>query len=73
MRRFIDRRKNPKGKSLGNRQRFIRRARAQIKEVVNRSVQERSIADPVGGSTVTIPTKGIWEPRLLCPSACLRK
>ncbi len=64
MRRFIDRRKNPKGKSLGNRQRFIRRARAQIKEVVNRAVQERGIADSVSGRTVTIPAKGIWEPRL---------
>ena len=28
---FIDRRLNPKGKSLGNRQRFLRRVRAQIK------------------------------------------
>ncbi len=64
MRRFIDRRKNPTGNSLGNRQRFIRRARAQIKEVVNRSVRERSIADHVGRRTVTIPTKGIWEPSL---------
>jgi len=27
---FIDRRKIPKGKSLGNRQRFLRRARAQV-------------------------------------------
>ena len=28
---FIDRRSNPKDKSLGNRQRFLRRARARIK------------------------------------------
>ena len=60
---FIDRRLNPKDKSLGNRQRFLRRARAQIKEVVNQSLKDRSIADVDGGQTVTIPTKGIGEPQ----------
>lgn len=60
---FIDRRLNPKDKSLGNRQRFLRRARAQIKEVVNQSLKDRSISDIDGGQTVTIPTKGIGEPR----------
>ena len=37
---FIDRRLNPKDKSLGNRQRFLRRARAQIKEAVDESINE---------------------------------
>lgn len=60
---FIDRRQNPKDKSLGNRQRFIRRARARIKEAVNRSVNERNIADVADGDTITIPSKGIDEPR----------
>ncbi len=60
---FIDRRQNPKDKSLGNRQRFMRRARAQIKEVVNRSVTERAISDIGTGETITIPSKGIGEPR----------
>ncbi len=60
---FIDRRQNPKDKSLGNRQRFMRRARAQIKEVVDKSISERSISDAASGETVTIPTKGIGEPR----------
>ncbi len=59
---FIDRRLNPKDKSLGNRQRFLRRARAQIKEVVNQSLKDRNIADIDGGQTVTIPTRGIGEP-----------
>ena len=31
---IIDRRLNPKGKNIGNRQRFIRRARAEISKVV---------------------------------------
>ena len=59
---FIDRRQNPKDKSLGNRQRFMRRARARIKEVVNSSVKGRSVTDLGNGETVTIPTKGIDEP-----------
>ncbi len=62
MRHFIDRRLNPKDKNLGNRQRFMRRARAQIKEVVDRSIKDRSIADADAGETVRIPTKSIGEP-----------
>ncbi len=62
--RFIDRRLNPKDKSLGNRQRFLRRARARIKEVVNKSIQERKISDAGSGEVITIPTRGIEEPRL---------
>src|SRR3546814_3889956 len=46
---FIDRRPNPKDKNLGNRQRFMQRARGQIKEVVSRSVRERKITDAAGG------------------------
>jgi len=61
---FIDRRLNPKDKSLGNRQRFLRRARAQIKEVVDRSIKDRKVSDIATGETITIPTKGIREPRL---------
>jgi len=64
MQHFVDRRQNPKDKNLGNRQRFMRRARAQIKKVVNESIKQRSISDVASGETVTIPTKGIAEPRL---------
>ena len=64
MAHFIDRRLNPKDKSLGNRQRFLKRARAQIKDVVNRSIKDRSVTDISSGETVTIPTKGTGEPRL---------
>ncbi|MBY0423044.1 MAG: YeaH/YhbH family protein [Parvularculaceae bacterium] len=60
---FIDRRKNPKGKSLGNRQRFLRRARVQIKEAVNKSIRERSLADIEKGEKITIPSKSTAEPR----------
>ena len=61
---LIDRRLNPKGKSLGNRQRFMRRARAQIKEAVNKAIQSRGITDPTTGEKISIPSKGIREPRL---------
>ena len=60
---LIDRRLNPKDKSLGNRQRFLRRARAQIKEAVNRSVKDRKVADVGDGETISIRSKGIAEPR----------
>jgi len=63
MTNFIDRRLNPKGKSLGNRQRFIRRAREQIKKVVDEAIKGRSVTDVDRGETVTIPTKGIGEPQ----------
>ncbi len=64
MRHFIDRRLNPKDKSLVNRQRFLRRARAQIKDAVNKSLKDRKITDVGGGESVSIPSKGISEPRL---------
>ena len=60
---FIDRRLNPKGKSLGNRRRFLRRARAQIKQFVDQAIKGRNIADIDRGNVVTIPTKGINGPR----------
>jgi uncharacterized sporulation protein YeaH/YhbH (DUF444 family) len=63
MRYFVDRRQNPKGKSLGNRQRFVKRARGHIKDVVNKSLKDRSIKDLASGEKVTIPTKGIEEPK----------
>ncbi len=60
---IIDRRLNPKGKSLANRQRFIRRTKAQIREALRDSLAKRKISDTGTGGTVTIPAKGIAEPR----------
>lgn len=64
MHHFIDRRQNPKGKSLGNRQRFLRRARHHIKEMVNQSVKDRAVSDIASGEKISIPTRGIDEPRI---------
>jgi hypothetical protein len=59
----IDRRLNPSGKSLPNRQRFIRLAKATIKEAVIRSIKERALGDVEGKEVVNIPMKRIAEPR----------
>ena len=60
---FIDRRLNPKDKSLGNRQRFLKRVRSQVKRAVDKAIQGRNIADADKGETVSIPTKGISQPK----------
>ena len=74
MHHFIDRRRNPSGKSLSNRQRLMRRARHYIKQTVDKSVANRSIRDTKDVShseheIVTIPVKGISEPRFVHSSA----
>jgi hypothetical protein len=63
MTNFIDRRLNPKGKSLGNRQRFLRRARTQIREAVQKSLKDSAVADIEKNRKIRISTKGTREPR----------
>ena len=58
----IDRRLNPSGKSLPNRQRFIRLAKETIKEAVVRSIRERALGDVDSKEVVSIPMKRIAEP-----------
>ena len=60
---FIDRRLNPKGKSLANRQRFLRRARAQIREAVQKSLKDSGVADVAKDRKIRISTQGTREPR----------
>lgn len=59
---IVDRRKNPKAKSLGNRQRFIRRAKSEIREAVKDAIKRRKISEVEGGENVKIRTKGLKEP-----------
>lgn len=59
---IVDRRLNPKGKSLANRQRFLRRARAQILKAVREASGERSITDIQNGERISIPMDGLREP-----------
>lgn len=60
----IDRRSNPKGKSLANRQRFIRRAKEEILRAVNGATGQRRIRDMDSGADISIPVDGINEPTL---------
>ncbi len=60
----IDRRLNPGGKSLANRQRFIRRARALVRKAVREASRDRSIKDVDKGGDVAIPAGGVQEPSL---------
>ena len=58
----VDRRLNPKAKSLGNRQRFMRRAKAEIREAVRDAVRKRKVAEVEGGAQVKIRAKSLREP-----------
>src|SRR3546814_17071030 len=60
----IDRRLNPGGKSLVNRQRFLRRARSMVQRAVRDSIKDRSIKDIDQEGEVTIVRKGVHEPNL---------
>ncbi|MBA3449377.1 MAG: YeaH/YhbH family protein [Pseudaminobacter sp.] len=60
---FIDRRLNPKDKSLGNRQRFLGRAREALKRVINDQVKTGKIADLDADHVVPAPARGASEPR----------
>jgi uncharacterized sporulation protein YeaH/YhbH (DUF444 family) len=60
---FIDRRLNPKGKSLANRQRFLRRARQQIRDAVQKSLKDSAVADIGKERKIKVSTQGTKEPR----------
>jgi len=59
---IIDRRQNPGGRNLGNRQRFINRARSRLRRAIKDNILERSISDTESGETVTIPADDTHEP-----------
>ncbi len=61
---IVDRRLNAGGKSLANRQRFLRRAKSLVRQAVRNSSKDRSIKDVDQGGEVTIPLDGLKEPRL---------
>ncbi len=59
---IVDRRLNPNNKSLENRQRFLRRAKALIQDAVKKSSSGRDIKDVLEGGEVSIPLDGMSEP-----------
>jgi len=59
---IIDRRLAGKNKSIGNRERFLRRHKEQIREAVKRAVDGRGIRDIEKGEDIRIPKRDIAEP-----------
>jgi uncharacterized protein len=57
---IVDRRKNQSDKTLGSRQRFIRRAKAQVKKAISEDIANTNIKD-FGKRGISIPVKGIDE------------
>ena len=62
LQQIIDRRLAGKNKSIGNRERFMRRYKDKITEAVRRAVDGRSIRDLGKGEEVRIPKKDLSEP-----------
>lgn len=59
---IVDRRLAGKNKSIGNRERFLRRHQEQIREAVRKAVTGRGIRDIEQAENITIPKKDISEP-----------
>jgi uncharacterized sporulation protein YeaH/YhbH (DUF444 family) len=62
LQQIIDRRLSGKNKSVGNRERFLRRHKAQIREAVRRAVDGRGIRDLEKGEDVHIPKRDLSQP-----------
>jgi len=59
---IIDRRANPHGKNLENRQRVISRARASLRRAVRDAVDQGTLRELGQGQSVTIPADPLHEP-----------
>lgn len=58
---FIDRRLNPRDKSVKNRQRFMERNRRQIKDSIKKIIEKSNVAD-IGKTKANIRVRGTSEP-----------
>lgn len=61
---IVDRRLNPSGKNLANRQRFMRRAKSLIRKAVHETAANRGIKDADQAGEVVLPAQGVQEPTL---------
>lgn len=59
---IVDRRPNPQGKSLPNRQRFLSRVKSEVHRAVADSIARRSIADGGADEEVRVRVSGTSEP-----------
>lgn len=62
LQQIIDRRLSGKNKSIGNRERFLRRYRGQIREAVRKAVSGRNIRELEQGEDITLPKRDVSEP-----------
>lgn len=62
LQQIIDRRLSGKNKSVGNRERFLRRYKSQVQDAVRRAVSGRSIRELDQGEDVTLPRRDVSEP-----------
>src|ERR671916_2873367 len=69
---ILDRRLNPRGRSLPNRQRFLRRAKSLVQEAVRDASAKRDIRGADSGGEVSIPLHGIREPSFHLGSGGIR-
>lgn len=61
---IVDRRKNFKGKSTGNKRKFIKRVEDKIRKALPKTISKGSIEDMATGSgKIKVPIKGIKEPK----------
>ena len=59
---IIDRRLAGKNKSIGNRERFLRRYKEKVRDAVKRAIDGRGIRDMQRGEDIHIPRRDISEP-----------
>ena len=61
---IIDRRKNDKGKSTVNRQRYVRRVKDQVRQAVKKTIRDSNIKDITSsdGKEIKIKRKGLTQP-----------
>jgi uncharacterized sporulation protein YeaH/YhbH (DUF444 family) len=62
LQQIIDRRLAGKNKSIGNRERFLRRYQGQLRDAVRRAVDGRGIRDIEKGEDIHLPKRDISEP-----------
>jgi len=62
LQQIIDRRLAGKNKSIGNRERFLRRYQGQLREAVRKAVDKRGIRDIEQGEDIHLPRRDISEP-----------
>ena len=62
LQQIIDRRLAGKNKSIGNRERFLRRYQGQVRDAVRKAIDKRGIRDIEQGEDIHLPKRDISEP-----------